>query len=260
MTQPKGYVDTEYLQVMAKFVKHLKQRSYTLMQIETGHKVLDVGCGPGSDTIPLAALVGQTGQVFGVDTDQAMVDEAEQHAAEAGVAAWVRHKLADASSLPFDSNTFDACRSERVFQHLLDPGSVLSEMTRVTKTGGWIVVLDTDWGSMSVDTPEVDIGQRIARAKAERCVYNGYSGRQLYRLFKQQKLAEIVAEVHPLVATDYAFARQTALLDEAEHVALTEGVITAEEVQRWRTSLEQADSAGTFFASVNQVMAVGRKP
>jgi ubiquinone/menaquinone biosynthesis C-methylase UbiE len=53
MTQPKGYVNTEYLQIMSEFVKHLKQHSYMLMQIQPGHKVLDVGCGPASDTIHL---------------------------------------------------------------------------------------------------------------------------------------------------------------------------------------------------------------
>ncbi len=43
-------------------------------------------------------------------------------------------------------------------------------------------------------------------------------------------------------------------------VALTAGIVTEEEVQRWRTSLEQADSNHTFFGSVTQVMVAGCKP
>src|SRR4051812_28551049 len=108
MTQPKGYVNTEYLQVVGEVVKHLKQRSYTLMQIQPGQKVLDVGCGPASDTIELAKLVGQTGQVCGVDYDQAMLDEADQRAEAAGVSRWVKHQWAAAHSLAFDSSYFDA--------------------------------------------------------------------------------------------------------------------------------------------------------
>jgi len=260
MNQPRGYVNTEYLQVVGQFVNHLKQRSYTLMQIQQGHKVLDVGCGPASDTLQLALLVGQTGQVFGVDVDQAMLDEAEQRADKAGVAAWVKHKRADVSALPFDSNYFDSCRSERVFQHLPHPEPALAEMIRVTKTGGWIVVLDTDWGSFSMDTTDVEIERRLARVRAERGVHNGYSGRQLYRLFKQQTLTDITIEAHPLVVTDYAFARLGALLDETEDIALTAGIVTVEELQHWRASLEQADASSVFFGSVTQVMAVARKP
>lgn len=73
MARPKGYVDTEYLQVVGEFLNHLKQRTYTCMGIETGHKVLDVGCGPGIDTIALSELVDTNGEVYGVDYDQEMV-------------------------------------------------------------------------------------------------------------------------------------------------------------------------------------------
>ncbi len=260
MTQLKGYVNTEYLQTVGEFISNLKQRSYTLMQIHPGQTILDVGCGPASDTIQLAHLVGQVGKVFGVDHDQNMIDEAEKCAEIAGVSGWVKHKCADSGSLPFETNTFDACRSERVFQHLLDPEQTLSEMIRVTKVGGRVAVLDTDWSSFSIDTPEVDIERRLARVNAERVLNNGYSGRQLYRLFKRQELTDITIEIHPLVVTDYTFARQCAVLDEIEYIALTEYSFTDQEIQRWHTYLEQADVSGTFFGSINQVMAVGRKP
>ncbi|MBM3469885.1 MAG: hypothetical protein FJX73_03735 [Armatimonadetes bacterium] len=57
MATPKGYVDQEYLQVAGAFLKQLKQRTYARMHIQTGHKVLDVGCGPGIDTIALVERV-----------------------------------------------------------------------------------------------------------------------------------------------------------------------------------------------------------
>ena len=53
-----GYVDSEYLKMLARLTKPVKQLTYELMQIEPGHKVLDVGCGPATDTIQLAPLVG----------------------------------------------------------------------------------------------------------------------------------------------------------------------------------------------------------
>ena len=260
MAQPKGYVNTEYLQIVGKFVKDLKLRTYELMKIQPGQKILDVGCGPASDTIQLAQLVGQAGKVFGVDNDQAMIDEAERRAEKEGVAGWVKHKIADSGSLPFDTSDLDAVRSERLFQHLLEPERTLSEMIRVTKSGGWIVVLDTDWGSFSFDTSEVDIERRLVRVYAEKQVNNGYSGRQLYRLFHQQKLTNITVELYPLFVTNYALARQVTLFDKTEQIALTTGIVTEEEMQRWHADLEQADSHNAFFCSVTMVLVAGRKP
>lgn len=259
MGTPKGYVDPDYLRVVGEFLNQLKRRTYTSMQIKRGHKVLDVGCGPGTDTIPLAQLVGSTGQVNGVDYDEAMVAEAEQCAAKAGVSAWVKHKQADVASLPFESGYFDSCRSERLFQHLLNPAAALAEMTRVTKIDGWVVVLDTDWGSGGIDTSEIDVERRLSRFNAERMFHNGYSGRQLYRLFKKQGLTDVSFEVFPVVVTSYALGRQMCTLDRLEREALAENIITEDELHRLQTSCEQADAEGVFFGYSCMTLVAGRK-
>jgi ubiquinone/menaquinone biosynthesis C-methylase UbiE len=260
MSHPKGYVDSDYLQLVAKMVAQYKQRTYALMRIEPGHSVLDVGCGPGTDTIPLAQLVGDTGQVVGVDYDEAMIAEADQRAKEAGVSPWVVHRHADATALPFESATFDSSRSERLFQHLPDPEPALSEMIRVTRSGGWVVVLDTDFNTLSLDTAEVEIEQRLKSYRLEHHVHNAFAGRQLYRLFKQQGLVDVSVEMCPIYGTDYAVVREGAMLDEVEEGALAAGWVTSDELRRWRTSLEQADAQGVHFGSVNQTMVAGRKP
>ena len=227
MAQSKGYADTEYLLAVGNQLNHIKQRSYALMQIQSGHKVLDLGCGPGTDTIPLGPLVGVNGQVIGADYDEAMIAEAEQRAEQAAVNAWVRHQCVDAVSLPFATGYFDSCRSERLFQHLLNPAQALSEMIRVTKPGGWVVVLDTDWGTWSTDSDDTDIERRLARFMAESYLHNGYSGRKLYRLFQQQILADISFEVFPLATPNYALARQVRQAERNEREAVKAGVITA---------------------------------
>ena len=53
-------------------VAQLKQITYQRMDIRPGHHVLDVGCGPATDTIPLAALVSASGKTVGVDYDAHM--------------------------------------------------------------------------------------------------------------------------------------------------------------------------------------------
>jgi len=101
------------------------------MHVDTGMQILDVGCGPGIDTIPLSDEVGITGRVVGVDVDEDLLAHAEVYARETGVAANVVHQRGDVSALACPAETFDACRAERLFQVLpstLDPVLALTEM------------------------------------------------------------------------------------------------------------------------------------
>src|SRR5712692_6847571 len=109
--QPKGYVDAAYLDLHKVLLDRAKKASYELLRLAPGHRVLDVGCGPATDTISLGRLVGPSGEVVGVDYDAEMIDEANRRAEVAGVGAWVQHRQADAAGLPFASNVFDAARS-----------------------------------------------------------------------------------------------------------------------------------------------------
>src|SRR5947209_2683292 len=193
-----SHVASSYLHFIAKnpAIRKIKQRGYELLKINFGDKVVEIGCGPGVNTVPIARLVGPTGQVVGVDHEPDMVAEAERIAVSSGVRGWTTHQANDATALPFLNDYFDACYSERMFQHLPPPKpeQALAEAARVTKSGGWIVIIDTDWGTLSIDTPEIDIERRIVLTHAAR-FRNGYAGRQLYRLFRQQGLVDISVEV-----------------------------------------------------------------
>lgn len=259
MAYTQDHKTEEYLRLIAEFVLKHKQRTYELMQIQPGHIVLDVGCGPGTDTIALGHLVGLTGQVVGVDHAQNLLDVANAKAVEAEVSPWVTHKLADAMALPFEPNTFDSSRSERVLQHLSEPQLALAEIVRVTKPGGWVVLLDTDWNTMSIDTDEFELEQRIKRFHVEHGFAQGSIGRQLFRMARQQGLINIHTEMIPMFGTNYTRGRRALLLDETGQAALKAGVITSEELERWHNSLEEATQRGEYFGSISQVLIAGQK-
>jgi len=259
MSTNDGAVDESYLRQVAELLQATKQRSYELMHIHPGSKVLDVGCGPATDTIALAQLVGPTGQVVGIDLNATFLAQADERADQAGVKPWVTHQHADATNLPFEANSFDACRSERMLQHLQHPEPAVAEMVRVTRSGGWIVLFEPDNGTFSIDTPEIDIERRLVRFEAER-VANGYAGRQLYRLLKRQHLTEVLVEMVPAYFTDYALVEQILGPAELAQEAVQHGVISEAEAQRWMVSLTEAGAEGVFFASVSGVLVAGRKP
>lgn len=259
MAKYTGYVDANYLNLATQVLAEVKERSYAYMELRPGYKVLDVGCGTGTDTVAMAHLVGETGQVVGVDHDNEMVSTATSLAERDGVSSWVEHKQGDATSLPCESDTFDAVRSERLFIHVDDPTRVLAEMVRVTRLGGNVVVADGDWGTLSIDTPEIDVERKITRFMAERFLRNGYSGRKLFRMFKEANLADVTFEMFNMPLTQYAVAEQLFQIEKLVRSALEAGMVMSDEAQRWRDSLEQADAAGTFFCCITGILISGRK-
>ena len=254
-----GHVDSTYLDMAAQILSAAKRRTYELMGLQVGHRVLDLGCGPASDTIALADLVGETGEVHGVDFDPEMVEEANVRAMAAGLDERVLHRQADAAALPFDDDFFDACRSERVFQHLPDPAAGLAEMIRVTRPGGRIVVLDTDFGSLSIAS-EVSELERTVAEHYRSMMNSPFAGRMLYRSFKAAGLDDVSVEVVPIAVDDLSVFSETFVLARVLEAAEDAGVLTDDEVRHFRADLEQAAEIGGFFASVQQLLVTGRKP
>ena len=252
-------IDVKYLEAIAVIGKQVKERSYDHLQLQPGQSVLDVGCGPGIDTVAMSHFVGATGQVCGLDVDQTMLATANERARQANVQGWVHHHHGDAYTLPFDQNLFDACRSERLFQHLREPANALAEMKRVIKPDGHIVVIDTDWGTLSVDAPAVALERYLARVQAEQRLTNGYAGRQLYRLFHQHDLHNLVIENFVLHTASYmTFALATGF-DELLQIALAMKAIDAEELNDFHAQLIENSNLGGFYASVNLTLMAGQK-
>lgn len=260
MSQAPGYVDPHYLQTAAQLLQPLKQRSYQLLQLNSGQRVLDVGCGPGIDTCAIAESVGPDGQVIGLDYDPEMVVLAQQRARQHNYVDRVEHLTGSATALPFNDDYFDSCRSDRLFMHLAQPVTAAAEMVRVTKPGGRVLIADVDCHSISIDSSEIDIERRLMRFATEQILLNQHSGRRLYRWLKQQRLTDLQIEVFPIHTTDYGLARYLARLEAIEQQALVKDKISASELQRWQDDLQQAAGEEVFFACFNVIMVLGQKP
>ena len=114
---------------------------FSLGPIHSGEAVLDIGCGAGLDTLLAARMVGPAGRVAGVDVTQAMIDKAWGNLALLGLQNVV-FQLAEAESLLFPDNGFDAVISNGVFNLTLDKEKALKEAHRVLKPGGRLLLAD----------------------------------------------------------------------------------------------------------------------
>jgi len=124
----------------------LNSAAYLLPRLTPGMRVLDIGCGPGSITLDLAARVAP-GQVIGLENTEAPLIAARA-AAAARSDTTTLFQIGDALNLPFEEASFDVVHAHQVLQHLSDPVRALREMQRVCKPGGWIACRDADYAAM----------------------------------------------------------------------------------------------------------------
>ncbi|MGY1711960.1 methyltransferase domain-containing protein [Geodermatophilus sp. SYSU D00758] len=120
--------------------------AYLLPHLRPGLDLLDVGCGPGSITVDLAARVAP-GRVVGLDVSPDPLAEARALADRAGVA--VRFAVGDVYALEAPDGSFDVVHAHQVLQHLTDPVAALREMARVCRPGGLVAVRDVDHAAVT---------------------------------------------------------------------------------------------------------------
>ena len=105
-----------------------------LAPLRGDERVLDVGCGTGALAYALAPLVGE---VVGVDASEEYLAVAREHAPPG-----CTFVLGDAEALPFPYGDFDLVGCLRVLHHVHRPELVVSELARVTRRGGRLLVVD----------------------------------------------------------------------------------------------------------------------
>ncbi|MFI6638060.1 class I SAM-dependent methyltransferase [Streptomyces sp. NPDC050504] len=142
--------------------------AYLIGELTPELHVLDIGCGPGTITADLAALVPR-GRVTGVDMAPGIVDRARALAAERGLDN-TGFAVADVHALDYPDDSFDVVHAHQVLQHVGDPVRALREMRRVTRPGGLVAVRDSDYGAFTWTpaSPVLDewlaLYRRVARA------------------------------------------------------------------------------------------------
>jgi demethylmenaquinone methyltransferase/2-methoxy-6-polyprenyl-1,4-benzoquinol methylase len=120
-----------------------RRRAADLAEVREGDRVLDVACGTGDLALELSRRVGTDGMVIATDFSERMLDLAQAKAVADGAArGGLRFELANALSLPYGENEFDAATVGFGARNLSDLEAGLREMVRVVRPGGRVVVLE----------------------------------------------------------------------------------------------------------------------
>jgi SAM-dependent methyltransferase len=238
-----------------EFFRAAKERTYALLALQAGNHVLDVGCGTGDDVRALARIVGPTGLAVGLDSSLTMIGAARQRSEGQNE---VEFRVGDAQRLDFADATFDACRTDRVLQHLSDPGQAVHEIVRVLRPGGRVVAFEPDSGGLLLDAPDKMLTRKILNFRSD-AVRSGWIGRQLPRLFGAAGLTDIEVLVLPSPRTDYAHTNASLRLDYYAQCAADAEVISHAEAARWSESLAAWAADGFFFCLVTMLVVVGAR-
>ncbi len=254
---PQVFVRYLEMTTSLDWMQRMKQVTFERMRIEPGQKVLDLGCGTGEDVRVLAGMVGHEGRVVGVDYSELMVGEAIKRSE--GLDLPVEFRTGDAHKLDFDSSTFHSCRAERLFVHLENPLLALSELKRVTRPGGYVVTMDADWGTITLDGRDRELTQRVIQVICDH-LRNGWIGRQYYGLFRQAGFEDVGIIPGAAPMTDLDLVDRLLTLRPSLDTAVAEGILSETERETFLTDLEERNAKGLFFSTITGFIAFGRKP
>jgi ubiquinone/menaquinone biosynthesis C-methylase UbiE len=165
--------------------------AYLLPHLEPSMHILDIGAGPGTITADLAGLVDTV-------TSTEITDEAlalsREHIASRSLTN-VTFDVQDVHRLTYPDSSFDVVHAHQVLQHVEDPVGALTEMRRVTKTGGIVAARDSDYAAFAWYPllPELDDWLQLYRSVARANGGEPDAGRHLAAWARQAGFEQIEA-------------------------------------------------------------------
>ena len=270
MTEPDiyflGYMrkEQERLQQQAEQLAH--EASWLLDQIglQAGASALEIGCGPRGCLDLLAARVGPSGKVVGIERSKEAVKLARELVEKRGFGN-VEVLHGDARSTKLKKASFDLVTARLVLVNVPNPEQIVSEAEALACPGGTVAFHEIDWLGVVCDPPEsawtalVELFKTYTEANG----IDLFIGRKLPRLLRHVGLIDVrvnpIVHVHPPEDV-----RRSLLPDFAESLRerlVAQNLITDKEFvdlqERVKSHIENPD---TFVMVGPYVQAWGRKP
>jgi ubiquinone/menaquinone biosynthesis C-methylase UbiE len=206
MTRGMGTADyimedpREALRLEVKVDPHAWVQKYLAHRVCAGAEVLSVGCGPG---VILSAVTQLDSSIraTGLDVSEARLQQAKERNRENSRVHFV---CGDAQSMEFQSNSFDLVYCRMLLQYLKEKERAVSEMARVCKPGGTVLLQDLD-GQLLWHYPEDSEMQRAVERVMTALAPTGFDpfvGRKLFWLASNAglKKLEVNVESYHLIA------------------------------------------------------------
>jgi arsenite methyltransferase len=233
------------------------QRAHVMsaLQLRPGERVLEVGCGNGLLAVQMVDAVGQQGHVIGVDVSHAMIAMARD--------AFTDHPnmqftVGDAACLPIKDASIDVAVTVQCLCFVPDVSAALSELLRVLRPGGRLVILDTDWDTLvwNSSRPElmvtvmdmykaVYVDARLPRILSRELASSGF------KVCARNQFAILNWHLDPDTYSSHqiGFTRSVA-----------ESSVSRAQLDAWAQGIQSAADAGAYFFNLNRYIFCASKP
>lgn len=149
---------------------HSPKRLTRILQPRSGERLLEVGPGIGTHSLPVASALAPDGVLDVLDVQGEMLDELMRRASKERIANIIPTRD-DATSLPYADETFDGAYLIGVLGEIADPDAALRELWRVLKPHARLVV-----GEFFIDPDFVPLGSLRAHARLAGFAFQGKLG------------------------------------------------------------------------------------
>ena len=231
----------------------VKQRQKTLdaLKLKAGELVLDIGCGVGFLTHEMALQVGESGKVIGLDKNTEMISHAQKRCESLQQTEFYK---GDASKLPVHDQTLDAVSCTQVLLYVKDVSKVLTEMRRILKPGGRLVIVETDWRGVVLNSADDALTKNIFSAW-DSAVPSPNLPVHLGPLLKKHGFSNIQIEAVPILNTEYSPSNFShGMLDWITKNAEKQGVLNKDQRKAFLADLEERERFGSYFFCVNRFL------
>ncbi len=190
----KQYLGNYDSNTLHQFIQReaLREAAFFTPYLKAGMNLLDCGCGPGTITVGLAALLNP-GTVIGIDVAEEQFEIGRSLARDRQL-SHITFQKADIYNLPFPDESFDAVFIHAVLYHLNNPLAALKEVYRVLKPEGVLGVRESNQEGEIYAPPEIPI-QSVWNLLYKVHAYHGGNpqfGKTLKEAFRKTGLVDII--------------------------------------------------------------------
>jgi ubiquinone/menaquinone biosynthesis C-methylase UbiE len=221
------------------------------LNLRTGERGLELGCGGGSYAFEAAPFVGPTGHISAIDISADQIAAARERC---GRFAWVECQIGNLLDLPYQDGEFDALYSVQVLEYAGDLGKAFREIRRVLRDGGRFVNISTNWSSC------VWYSEKNERM---RHVLDGWSTHETHRdlpsilagELRKGGLQLLRQRAIPILNTSFSENRFSYWITKViPRYVIGRGAVSKEEADAWAAEFTELDQRGEYFFSLTSVL------
>lgn len=230
-----------------------------LLELQTGDKVLDIGCNRGDTEIFMVNNNPQIEKVVGIDIDQERLNDAKNKLKTNVQEEKIEFQKMDACNLEFEDGTFDKIICAETIEWVDKPKKAIEEIKRVLKPNGIGLVQHTDFDSQIFTTNQLNLTRKIINEFTDSGP-DGTIGRKLLGLCKKANFKEITPLIYTVINENFEKDYYSYQIAHMMKDWLINGeIIEKEKLSNWLNDLKEINEKEDFFYSINRNLIICKK-